>query len=261
MAGFTLRRKLAMGEQVFAAWLASGHPRVAEATLRAGFDTAIFDIQHGEATLAEVRDGIAAARLAGKPSGVRVGLNGVSDAARALDLGAELAILPMVNSAEDATAFVEALKYPPLGSRSYGPARGAELLGLSLENYRTTANENIIALAMVETRAAVDALEAILEVPHLDGVFIGPSDLSLSLSDGTVLDPQLPESVTLMKRAISLAKKRGKITGIYCAGGAMAARNAQLGFDILAIGSDYGFLADGARRALELSYGSDNRSR
>jgi 4-hydroxy-2-oxoheptanedioate aldolase len=256
VAGFTLRAELARGRQVFAAWIASGLPRVTATVLATGYDAAIFDLQHGEAGFAEVREGIAAARFVGKPSGVRVGVAGYAEAARFLDVGAEIAVMPMVSSAEDAEKLVETLKYPPLGSRSWGPTRAIDLLGMTVESYRTTANENVIALAMIETRAAVDALDDILAVPGLDGVFVGPSDLSISLSRGAKLDHRMKEAVEVMKRVVKAAKKGGKLTAIFCAGGDAAARNAAMGFDIMAIGSDLGFLADGARAALEKARGA-----
>jgi 4-hydroxy-2-oxoheptanedioate aldolase len=255
MAGFTLRNRLANGDRIFAAWISSGNPRIAEATVSTGFEAAFFDIQHGEGSFGDVRDGIAAVRLAGKPAGVRVGLEGYSDAARLFDLGAEVAIMPMVNSAEDAARLVDALKYPPMGGRSWGPPRGVNLLGMTLDTYRAAANQGTIVFAMVETQAAVDALDAILAVPGLDGVFVGPSDLSISLSKGAKLDHRMPEAVEVMKNVVKKAKAKGKATAIFCAGGEAAARNAALGFDVMAIGSDWGFLADGAKAALEAARG------
>ena len=112
MPGFALRPRLDNGEKIFAAWMSSGHARLAEAAVSVGFDTVVFDLQHGEATLAQARDGIAAARLAGKPAGIRAGLDSFGEAARLLDLGAELAIMPMVNSAEEARRLVDTLEVP-----------------------------------------------------------------------------------------------------------------------------------------------------
>ena len=156
----------------------------------------------------------------------------------------------------DARKLVETLKYPPLGSRSWGPTRVINMLGMATEEYRTTANDNIIVLAMIETLAAVDALDAILAVPGLDGLFVGPSDLSISLTNGDRLDHRLPEAVAVMERLVKATKAAGKISAIFCNGGEAAARNAAMGFDILAVGSDLAFLADGARAALTAARGS-----
>lgn len=255
MPSATLRQRLKDSGKIFAAWIASGNARIAETLARAGFDAILVDLQHGEASFAEARDCLAAATLAGRPSGVRVGLEGYADAARLMDLGAEIAIMPMVNSVEDARKLVEALKYPPEGGRSWGPPRAITLQGSSIEAYRTGANRDLVVLAMIETRAAVDAMEAILDVPGLDGVFVGPSDLSISLSNGARLDHRMPEAVAVMEKLLVAAKKRNKLTAIFCAGGEAAARNAAMGFDILAVGSDWGFLTDGAKAALTAARG------
>ena len=92
-----MRERLAKGETIFAGWMPSGIPRVAETVVSVGFDAAFFDLQHGEVSFAEARDAMAAVRAAGKPSGVRVGLEGYAEAARLLDLGAEVAIMPMIS--------------------------------------------------------------------------------------------------------------------------------------------------------------------
>ena len=113
-----------------------------------------------------------------------------------------------------------------------------------------------LVLAMIETRAAVDALDDILALPGLDGVFVGPSDLSISLSAGRALDHRLPEAVAVMEALLAASKASGKVTAIFCSGGAAAARNAAMGFDILGVGYDYGFLMDGARAALATARGS-----
>jgi 4-hydroxy-2-oxoheptanedioate aldolase len=256
MPGFTLRSRLRNGEQLFGAWIVSGSARIAETVVSVGFDFGMFDLQHGEAGFTEARDAIAALRHAGKPAGLRAGLEGHAEAARLLDLGAEIAVMPMISSVEDARRLVDTLKYPPVGARSWGPTRAINLFETTIEEYRHDAVDGIIVLAMIETTAAVDNLEAILDVPGLDGVFVGPSDLSISLSRGEKLDHRLPEAVAVMERVVAGAKARGKASAIFCAGAEAAARNAALGFDILAVGSDWGFLMDGARAALEAARGS-----
>lgn len=253
--GFCLGPQMRSGVPVVAAWISSGLPRIAEILVSAGFDAAVFDMQHGEGSLAEIRDGIQAVRLAGRPSSVRLALGAEPDAARMLDLGAELVIMPMVDTPEQARRLVKATKYPPLGGRSWGGGRAAALLGLDAEVYRVTANQHVIVMAMIETRAAVDALETILDVDGLDGVFIGPSDLSISLSNGVRNDHLAPEVAAVKARVLAEVRRRGKLAGTYCAGGAAAAQNAALGFNLLGVGSDVAFLAAGAREALEAARG------
>ena len=256
MAVPTLRSRLTKGDKIFAGWMASGYPRMAEALGRAGFDAVIIDLQHGESSFAEARDAIAAGHLASVPVGVRAGLEGFGEAARLFDVGAQFAILPMINSVADARKLVDTLKYPPVGGRSWGPTRAIALLGKDIEGYRASANGDLIALAMIETRQAADLLEDILDVPGLDGVFVGPSDLSISLSNGAKLQPRLPESLEVMERVVKASKARGKITAIFCHGGEVACQYAAMGFDIMAIGSDWGFLTSGAHNALKAARGT-----
>lgn len=250
MAFSNLRSKLRAGEKVYAAWLASGNAAIAEAVARSGFDAVVFDMQHGQGTLGETRDCIAATRLAGRPSGVRVGIDAYSDAARLLDMGAEIAIMPMVNSPGEAHRLADTLKYPPLGGRSWGPNRALGLLGMTVDEYRTAANAETIVLAMVETRAALDCFDDILATPGLDGVFVGPSDLSISLTDGATIDHKLPELIEVMTTIIAKARAQRRVTAVYCANGEMAAHYAALGFDMMCVGSDWAFLQEGARLAL-----------
>jgi 4-hydroxy-2-oxoheptanedioate aldolase len=201
----------------------------------------VFDLQHGEGTVTDASDGIAGVVMRGKA---------------AADLGCELAIMPMINSVEDARKLVDTLKYPPLGGRSWGPARAVNLHSLTMDEYRLVANEQTIVLAMIETRGALDAADEILDVPGLDGVFIGPSDLSISLSGGQQLDHALPAVLEAKKAILASAKRRKKIAAIFCASGRAAAENAHMGFDIMAIASDWAFLSEGARLALTAARGS-----
>ena len=160
----------------------SGIPRVAETLVSVGFDAAFFDLQHGEVSFAEARDAMAAVRgcrqAVRRPGRSR----GLCRGGAALDVGAELAIMPMVNSVEDARKLVDTLKYPPLGSRSWGPTR-SHMLGMATEAYRATRQRRCHRPRHDRDAPAVDALEDILDVPGLDGVFVGPSDLSISLTE------------------------------------------------------------------------------
>jgi len=248
---FVLRDQIDRGGKVYGAWVASGSSRNAETVVRAGFDFVVFDVQHGEASYAEVRAGIAALRMMGRPAGVRAGLDGHGDAARYLDLGAELIVMPMVNSGADARKLVDVLRYPPLGGRSWGPARAMSLLDVDAETYRAEANRAAIVLAMIETTAAMAAIGEILDCEGIDGIFIGPSDLSISLSNGAKLDHSSEAVRHALQTALAAAKARGKLSGIFCASGAAAAHNAHLGFDILAIASDLAFLTEGAKSVLQ----------
>ena len=142
-------------------------------------------MQHGLLDTGSVMTGIGAIALAGKPAVVRIALGDDATASRALDMGAEAVIAPMVNSVEDARALAAATKYPPVGERSWGPTRAMTLARhRAAAQYLENANRTCFTFAMIETVRALDALDAILAVDGIDGVFVGPFDLSVSLSAG-----------------------------------------------------------------------------
>ena len=152
LPGFSLARRLAAGETVFTGWCALPAPIVAETMAREGFNTVTVDQQHGLWDTAEMAAGIAAIRSGGAAPVVRIPLGSFAQASRALDLGAEGIIAPMINTVADAKAFVGAAKFPPLGERSWGPTRAMTLAGICrLRLYLREANANIVTLAMIET--------------------------------------------------------------------------------------------------------------
>jgi 4-hydroxy-2-oxoheptanedioate aldolase len=158
----------------------------------------------------------------------------------------------MINSAADARALVAATKYPPLGERSWGPHRATMLAGISdQKDYLREANALTVTLAMIETRAALDNLAVIAETPGIDGLFLGPSDLSLALSRGASLDPMAQEVDRELERIAEAAGKAGKVLGAYCHTAERAVALAKRGVRFLAVGSDLGFLRAGIGAALK----------
>jgi len=162
-----------------------------------------------------------------------------------LDFGAEGVIAPMINNVDDAHRFAAAAKYPPLGERSSGPLRALMLRKMDIGDYVAQANDNVITLAMIETREALRNLDAILAVPGIDAVFVGPSDLSLALSDGATLDPHSREVDAAVSDIGAAATKAGKIAGAYTANAERANELAARGFRFLAVASDTGFVRAG----------------
>ena len=170
---------------VFCAWVGMNEPAVAEALAREAFDAVVLDMQHGALRLRR--------RLAGdsrpsrSPASRRsCGCRSASFRWRAgFSTPARPAIIaPMINSRDDARRLVAFTKFLPLGERSWGPRAVLPLSGLDAPAYLAAANAMTQTIAMIETRAALDALDDILAVEGVDGVFIGPSDLSIALSDG-----------------------------------------------------------------------------
>jgi 4-hydroxy-2-oxoheptanedioate aldolase len=187
---------------------------------------------------------------------VRVPLNDFALVSRALDFGAEGIVAPMINTAADARAFAAAAKFPPIGERSWGPHRAMTLGGVSdMATYLREANDNIITLAMIETRTSLQNFEAIITTPGIDGFFLGPSDLSIALSDGKNVDPLSKEVEGHLDTLIAGAQKAKKIPGAYCHSAERAAALAKRGVRFLAVSSDLSMLRAGAAAALNVLKG------
>ncbi len=247
MAAFTLARRLRAGEIVYCGWCALGSPIVAEAVAREGFTAVNIDQQHGLWDVAATVTGIGAIHAAGSAPIVRVPFGDFAMVSRALDFGAEGVIAPMINTVEDARKFVAVAKFPPLGERSWGPNR-AIMLGdfADQKAYLRDANERTVTFAMIETLTAMGNIDAIAATPGIDVLFVGPSDLSITLSDGAVLDPLSKEVEAGLAEVVVAAKKAGKVAGLYCANAERAVATSKRGFKFLAVGSDLGFLREGA---------------
>jgi 4-hydroxy-2-oxoheptanedioate aldolase len=256
LPGFSLARRLRAGETVFTGWCPLGSPIVAETLAREGFPAVTLDQQHGLWDTAATVTGIAAVRAGGASPIVRIPLNSYAVASRALDMGAEGIIAPMINTAADARAFVAAAKFPPLGERSWGPQRAMTLAGVGdSKAYLRDANENVVTLAMIETRTAMANLDAVAATPGIDVLFVGPSDLSIGLSDGAELDPHSPAVEAALDRIVAVANNAGKIAGLYCANAQRAVACAKRGIRFLAVGSDLTFLRNGAAAELKILKG------
>jgi len=253
---FSLARRLRAGEPVHSGWCGLAVPLVAEVIAREGFRAVTVDMQHGLWDIAATVSAIAAIRHGGAAPVVRVPLADFATASRALDFGAEGIISPMINTAADARALVAATKYPPLGERSWGPHRATMLADIAdQKDYLREANQLSVTLAMIETRTALDNLAAIAETPGIDGLFLGPSDLSIALSLGAALDPMSQEVDRELERIADAARKAGKILGAYCHSAERAVTLGKRGVRFLAVGSDLGFLRGGTAAALKVLKG------
>ena len=253
----SLAERLRADETLFTAWSAIPDPLVAEFLARTAFDTVTLDMQHGCHSTESVMRGVAAVTLAGKPAIVRIPVGRFEMASRALDFGACMVIAPMVNSVADAKAFASFMKFPPLGERSWGPTRVIALHGLAGQQaYLETGNHDTLAIAMIETRAAQAALDGILAVEGIDGVFVGPSDFSIALSGGAKVDAN---NADMLKAAAEIAAKTtraGKIPCTLAITGEAGRRAQELGFRLIALASDIAYLRDGANAIVSTARGS-----
>lgn len=240
-----------IGAPVLTSWITIPEPLVAEATARAGFDCVTLDMQHGLHDAVTIMRSIGAVSLAGRPTVVRIPVGDFAMASRALDMGASAVIAPMINSAADCAAFVAAVKYPPVGQRSWGAGRAIQLAGTDPASYLAAANSETVAFAMIETVEALEALDAILAVPGLDAVFIGPSDLSIALSNGANVDPMRADNQAAAETVLARAHAVGKRVGTFALTGEQALHYRRRGYDFIALGSDAGYLAAGVASMLK----------
>jgi len=253
IAAFTLAKRLHAGETVFSGWCGLPYPLVAETLARDGFPAVTIESQHGLWDTAGILAGIAAVRQGGAAPIVRVPLGDFALVSRALDFGAEGIIAPMINTPDDARAFAAAAKFPPVGERSWGPHRAMTLGGVAdMATYLREANDHVITLAMIETRTALQNFDAIIATAGIDGFFLGPSDLSIALSDGKTVDPMAKEVDQALDRMIDGAQKAKKIPGAYCHSAERAAALAKRGVRFLAVMSDLAMLRAGAAAAIKV---------
>ncbi|MGO4706080.1 HpcH/HpaI aldolase/citrate lyase family protein [Microvirga sp. 2MCAF38] len=243
------------GGSAFAAWCGLPEPSISAVLAREAFDAIVLDLQHGVIDFAAAARAISGIAAAGKPTVVRVPVGEFGTASRFLDAGAAGVIAPMINSLEDARRFAGFMKYPPIGTRSWGPHGALTLSGLEVGAYFNKANGLSSALAMIETREALNVVDEILAEPGIDGVFVGPADLSIALSGGKSLNPGSPEVEAAIDHVLARTKAVGKIAAIYAANGEKAAELSRKGFHFISIGTDAGLLRMGAATALAAARG------
>ena len=247
---FSLAGRLKAGETVYSGWCGLPAPIVAELVGREGFPAVTLDAQHGLWDIATLVAGIAQVRQGGAAAMVRIPVGQFATASRALDFGAEGIIAPMINTPADARAYVSFTKFPPLGERSWGPHRATTLAGITdQKTYLRDANEMVVTFAMIETREAMNNLAAIAAVPGIDVLFVGPSDLSIALTDGATVDPHSVAVEVALEKVVAAARGAGKIAGLYCISAERALACTRRGFRFMAVGSDLGFLRAGTAAA------------
>jgi len=252
VAAFPLARKLRAGETVYSAWTTLASPLLVEALAREGFAAVNLDSQHGMWEMSSIIAGIGAVRAGGASPLVRVPLEDFAMVSRALDLGAEAIIAPMINTGTDARRFAAAAKYPPLGERSWGPVRAMMLQGQTPPtDYLREANDGTLTMAMIETPSALNNADEIAATPGIDCLFVGPYDLATSLSAGKAQDITAPEVERAVDAICAAATKAGKIPGIYCRDAVRALQMAKRGFRFIAVASDLGIVREGGAAILK----------
>ncbi len=246
----TLAERLRAGDTVYCGWSVLGAPLTAEAMARAGFGAVCLDAQHGFFGYPELAAAVTSVIGAGAAPLVRVPHGAWPEVSRMLDLGAEGVICPMVNTAEDAARFAAAVKYPPLGARSWGPDRVKMLWGAGNDDYIAGANDRVLALAMIETREALANLDDILATPGIDGILVGPNDLSVALTGGRAPDPSDPATAEAVLEIVRHTLAAGRIPTIYANTAELGHFYREIGYRLIAHGSDLAMVAKASAAAL-----------
>jgi 4-hydroxy-2-oxoheptanedioate aldolase len=248
----SLASRLRAGETVFSAWCNLPHPLVMETLCRTDFTAFMLDMQHGPFDTESVLQSIGIIQSASKHTVVRIPVDRFDMASRALDFGAEGIIAPMINSVEDARRFAASMKYPPVGERSWGQLRGrpASYGASGSGGYLTEVNAKTLAFAMIETRAAFAALDGILAIDGIDGVFVGPADFSIGWSNGAEVDAGSQAIIEPLREIAAKARAAGKLCGIYAPNAELAKRFTGLGFTYVPISVDTAYLQLGVQTLL-----------
>lgn len=243
-----IRERWANGEVALNAWLTLEGPSSAALAASGGFDAVTVDLQHGSAGLDALGSIVAAIEPTGVVPFVRLGWNDPGLAMRALDLGARGLIAPMVNSADEARAFARACRYPPEGFRSYGAVRS--VFGTGREQTER-ANRSVLTFAQIETAEGLAAVDEICSVDGLDGVYVGPADLSLSLGLPTFGDVDDRGMRAALDETLEAARGHGIVPGIHAPSAGQAVAMARRGFTFVGAAGDAETLATGLRTSTE----------
>lgn len=248
-----LKAKLRNNELTIGSWITLGNPSVAEIMAQAGFEWLTIDIEHSIITLDVAQQLIQVIECYGVVPLVRVGENNPNLIKMVMDAGAYGVIVPMINTKEDAEAAVNAVKYPPIGTRGVGLAR-AQGYGFNFDEYAATINEESVVIAQIEHIEAVDNLEAILSVDGIDGCIIGPYDLSGSLGMPGNFDHPKVEAALKTVEEICNEKKVALGMHVIQPDYRLVMEHVSKGYTFLAFSLDILFLGTTCREQLKEVY-------
>jgi len=243
-----LKTLLESGGPALNGWLNIESAFSAELMAQGGFDSMTLDLQHGVFDYASMLHCLQALRGAPLTPMVRVAWNEPIMIARALDAGAMGVIAPMIGNAEQARQMVRYCKYPPLGGRSNGPIRAGLYATGGL--YQDSANDETLCIPLIETGEGMDNVGSILDVEGVAGVYIGPSDLRLSLGMPVQMDRNDPDFKPILKkyeRLLRECEQRGKFAGMHTANHDDGVYYVNMGFKLVTISSDSASLLSAAK--------------
>jgi len=246
-----IKEKMKHGEVCLGTWMSMAHPSIAEILAMAGYDWVVIETEHTAIDVSEVLRLIIAIEQRGSVPLVRLAWNDPIQAKAVLDSGAAGIIVPMVNTKADAELAVQMTKYPPLGFRGVGLAR-AQGYGENFDEYVQNANKDTLLMVQIEHKDAVANIEEILSVPGIDGTYIGPYDLSMSL--GIPGQINHPDVVNAKKKVLDATLAHGLIPGVHFVHPNTAADDSlnaiNEGYCFIALGTDILFLGESCRNLL-----------
>jgi len=240
-----LKRRLKAGDQTYGVWMTIESPIVTELLSTLGFDYFVFDTEHSPLDIYQSQTLMQAMRGEGTTPIVRVWWNDLVAIKRALDIGAYGVVVPWVNNKEQAEMAVKACRYAPDGLRGCGPRRASMLD----PDYLRTADEEILIIAQIETRKAVENIEEILSVDGIDVSYIGPADLSASHSH--LGDQPHPEVQEAIDRVFDASVAAGVATGVHMGSGKTIMDRVEKGYNFITVGNDLSFVKAGAMEILK----------
>lgn len=236
----TVRKIWAAGQVVVNGWLTIPSSFSAEVMANQGFDSMVVDMQHGAIDYQAAFSMIQAISTTSVIPMVRVPWGDPAWLMKVLDAGAYGVICPMINNKEQAEALVQACKYPPSGYRSCGPVRAKYSCG---SNYLGEANDSLLVIPQIETAEALNNLDAILDVPGIDSVYVGPSDLAMALGSNARTGQDDDTVVAAKKKVVEICNRHGIPAGIHTPSAAAALKMVKEGYRFVTIASDDRFLA------------------
>ena len=252
-----LKQMFKKGEPIINGWLQIPSTFSAEVMAHQGWDSCTIDMQHGVVDYQNALGMLQSLSTTDVTPLARVNWNEPGQIMKILDAGCYGIICPMVSNRAEAENFVKACLYPPKGYRSFGPVRGL-LYGGS--DYAKNSDNEILKLAMIETKEALEKLGEILDTPNLDGIYIGPADLSLAVGEEPGFDR--PESTIAYKeilRILEAANKRNLLAGIHNGTAEYAQKMISKGFNLVTVGSDQRFMSSGAKATVEKIKGKKSK--
>lgn len=251
MLAQTIKSRLRAGGVSLGSWCSIGHPSNAEILALSGYEWVVVDTEHTAIDNSEVLRILMAIERGGAIALVRLASIDPVQCKAVLDSGASGVLVPMINTKADAELAVRGAKYPPMGTRGACLAR-AHQYGPGFADYVSAANDSILVIAQIEHHLGVSNIEAILDVPGIDGTFIGPYDLSMSM--GLPGQFNHPDVKAAQDHVLAATRARGLAAGIHIVhpdpAGADVQAHVDAGYQFIALSSDLLLIGDGAREAL-----------